>query len=232
VPIITASPAYQQDGLLITTFDEGQTSDAGSCCGEIPGPGAALPGGGGPGGGDTGAILMSRYIVPGTVSNTAYNHYAMLGSVEDIFGLSRLGFAAGTTAFGSDVFTQPSGTPAPATQSTATTSTTTSTRSPVAASRCVVPALPKAKHGKLAPATLLRGVAIDHSKGKAFVQFTAVRREAVAVAFTQRHHRAHRLHSITASGCQTVRAALSSGHGTVTIRAGVHGGAATVTKRY
>jgi hypothetical protein len=47
------------------------------------------------------------------VSNTPYNHYSMLRSIEDYFGLTHLGFAAqpGIVAFGSDIFTQPSGTP-------------------------------------------------------------------------------------------------------------------------
>jgi phosphatidylinositol-3-phosphatase len=37
---------------------------------------------------------------------TPYNHYSLLRSVEDIFGLDHLGFAAetGTSSFGLDVF--------------------------------------------------------------------------------------------------------------------------------
>ena len=41
------------------------------------------------GGGDTGAILISPYIKPGTVSDTDYNHYSLLRSLEDIYGISR-----------------------------------------------------------------------------------------------------------------------------------------------
>jgi hypothetical protein len=104
VPEITSSPAYQQNGLLIITFDESVGDDS-ACCGETPGPGEALPGAGGPGGGVVGAVLLSPYIKTGTTTSTPYNHYSMLGSVEDIFGLPRLGEAAGTTAFGSDIFT-------------------------------------------------------------------------------------------------------------------------------
>ncbi|HEX5487394.1 MAG TPA: phosphoesterase, partial [Limnobacter sp.] len=46
-------------------------------------------------------------IKPGTVSNVAYNHYAMLKSIENGFGLDYLGFAAqpGLVTFGVDVFT-------------------------------------------------------------------------------------------------------------------------------
>jgi hypothetical protein len=110
VPQITSSPAFvQQHGLLIVTFDEADTSDTSSCCGEIPGANSPSPGVNGPGGGDIGAVLLSPCIAPGTVSNTPYNHYTMLRSVEDIFGLPHLGYAAlpGETSFGSDVFTQP-----------------------------------------------------------------------------------------------------------------------------
>jgi phosphatidylinositol-3-phosphatase len=109
VPKITNSPAFKdQNGLLIVTFDEAATSDASSCCGEIPGPGSPLPGIFGIGGGDVGAVLLSPCIAPGTVTQAAYNHYTMLRSVEDLFGLQHLGYAGlnGGQSFGSDVFTR------------------------------------------------------------------------------------------------------------------------------
>jgi phosphatidylinositol-3-phosphatase len=109
VPLITNSPAFkEQNGLLMIIFDEATGGDDSSCCGEIPGPGNPLPGGGGPGGGDTGAVFLSPCIKPGTVDQTAYNHYTMLGSVENLFELPHLGYAnlPGETYFGSDVFTQ------------------------------------------------------------------------------------------------------------------------------
>jgi hypothetical protein len=94
-------------------FDEASTTDARSCCGEIAGPGSPLPGITGPGGGDTGAVLLSPCIAPGTVSEAHYNHYSMLRSVEDLFGLSHLGYAQlpGGASFGSDVFTRRCGPP-------------------------------------------------------------------------------------------------------------------------
>jgi hypothetical protein len=112
VPRITASPAFKQDGLLIVTFDEAATSDTSSCCGEIAGPGSPEPGDSGPGGGDIGAVLLSPCIAPGTVSQTPYNHYSMLGSVENLFGVSHLGYAGlpRETYFGADIF--PPGCPA------------------------------------------------------------------------------------------------------------------------
>jgi phosphatidylinositol-3-phosphatase len=114
VPRITHSPAFlEQNGLLMVLFDEAGTSDARSCCGEIAGPGSPLPGITGSGGGDTGAVLLSPCVAPGTVSRTSYNHYSMLRSVEDLFGLSHLGYAQlpGETSFGSDVFTRRCGPP-------------------------------------------------------------------------------------------------------------------------
>jgi hypothetical protein len=112
VPQITSSPAFRQDGLLIVTFDEAATSDTSSCCGEIPGPNSPSPGAPGSGGGDVGAVLLSPCIAPGTVSQTAYNHYSMLGSVENLFGLSHLGYAAlpGEAYFGTDIFNRSCGT--------------------------------------------------------------------------------------------------------------------------
>ncbi|HJQ05458.1 MAG TPA: alkaline phosphatase family protein, partial [Nocardioides sp.] len=46
VPAILASPAYQQDGVLIITFDEsdGPQADATSCCGEVGNLNSLLPG--------------------------------------------------------------------------------------------------------------------------------------------------------------------------------------------
>jgi hypothetical protein len=110
VPQITGSPAFKKNGLLIVTFDE-SVGDATACCGEMPGPfdqaNHILPGGSGPGGGVVGAVLLSPFIAPGTKSNTPYNHYSMLGSIEDLFGLRRLADASGTVGFGSDVYTRP-----------------------------------------------------------------------------------------------------------------------------
>ena len=110
VPLITHSPAFRAGGLLIVTFDEAG-SDASACCGEPTGPNTQRPGGSGPGGGRVGAVLLSPFIKPGTVSDVPYNHYAMLRSVEEAFGLSYLGYAGqpGLASFGADVYTASSG---------------------------------------------------------------------------------------------------------------------------
>lgn len=108
VPVITSSPAFGKDGLLVITFDESDSpaSDATACCGEGPGPNTPLPGITGLGGGRVGALILSRYARAGGSSATPYNHYSLLASVEDLFGLTHLGYAAtpGLARFGSDVY--------------------------------------------------------------------------------------------------------------------------------
>ena len=110
VPVITRSPAFRKDGLLIITFDEsdGQAPDAfDACCNEKPLPtDPDRPGFQGPGGGRIGAVLLSPFIRPGTVSAVPYNHYSLLRSVEDLFDLGHLGYAADPSlrTFGPDIF--------------------------------------------------------------------------------------------------------------------------------
>jgi hypothetical protein len=107
VPRITSSPAYQSNGLLAIVFDEAG-SDSSACCGERPGPNTPAPGAqsSGPGGGRTGAVLLSPFIRPGTTSDQQYNHYSLLRSIEDYFGVAHLGYAGAPDLrpFGSDVF--------------------------------------------------------------------------------------------------------------------------------
>jgi hypothetical protein len=106
VPKITSSQAYRENGLLEIVFDEASNSETEACCGEMPGPGSPSPGITGPGGGRVGAVLLSPFIKPGTVSSTPYNHYSSLASWESSFGLPRLADAASVPAvFGPDVYT-------------------------------------------------------------------------------------------------------------------------------
>jgi hypothetical protein len=120
IPEIMASPAYAQGGLILITFDEsGQDSNATACCGEVDGLGFDDPshpnmnevGLYGPGGGRVGAVVLSKFIRPGTVSQRPYNHYSQLRSIEDIFGLGHLGDAQQPQvhSFGRDVYTRPGG---------------------------------------------------------------------------------------------------------------------------
>jgi phosphatidylinositol-3-phosphatase len=106
VPKITSSQAYRENGLLEIIFDEAANSETEACCEEMPGPGSPSPGITGPGGGRVGAVLLSPFIKPGTVTTTAYNHYSSLASWETLFGLPRLAYAASVpSVFGSDVYT-------------------------------------------------------------------------------------------------------------------------------
>jgi len=114
IPRIEASPAFKDDGLIIVTFDEALYPS--SCCHERKGPnlGPDDNNGGsyGPftpianGGGMSGAILISRFIKPGTLSLRSYNHYSYLRSMEDLFGLPHLGYAGvpGLRPFGADIY--------------------------------------------------------------------------------------------------------------------------------
>jgi phosphatidylinositol-3-phosphatase len=110
VPLIRASEAFRADGVLIITFDESDGEGAegsGACCGEQPLPGARYaPGFNGPGGGRVGAVVLSPFVKAHTVTAVPYNHYSLLKTVEAIFGLPPLGFAAqpGLKAFGSDIW--------------------------------------------------------------------------------------------------------------------------------
>jgi phosphatidylinositol-3-phosphatase len=104
VPRILASPAYRADGMLVITSDESDDSSA-ACCGETPGPNVRRDGISGPGGGRIGALVLSPYVAPGTVSARPYDHYSLLATIEDVFGLPRLGYARTVPrVFGPDVF--------------------------------------------------------------------------------------------------------------------------------
>jgi phosphatidylinositol-3-phosphatase len=129
VPVIMASPAYKRNGMIVITFDEGDILPTvlDSCCDEPPfDPDGTPPGGEnlssspyspGPGGGQVGAVVLSPAIRPGTTSHQCYNHYSLLHTVEDLFGLHYLAEAAqdrsnepgGVNSFSRDVFTDPGG---------------------------------------------------------------------------------------------------------------------------
>ncbi len=67
-------------GLLIVTFDEGKT-DLG-CCGK-------------PGGGRVMTVLAGPRVRRGAHLHRHYNHYSLLATIEDAFGLRRLRHARG-----------------------------------------------------------------------------------------------------------------------------------------
>ncbi len=114
VPLITSSPAFKQDGVLVIAADESENNDTSACCNEPPGLNTPLPGITGPGGGRIGALVLGRCVKPGSSSDVPYNHYSLLRSFEDLFGIRQggsdgaghLGYAgaAGLVPFGRDVF--------------------------------------------------------------------------------------------------------------------------------
>jgi hypothetical protein len=109
VPRIQASPAYAEGGLIVITWDEGSgpsPESSGACCDQPTGPNTPSPGIAGPGGGRTGTVVLSQFVAPGSVNDTPYNHYSLLRSVEDLFGLGHLGYAgmASLKPFGGDVY--------------------------------------------------------------------------------------------------------------------------------
>jgi hypothetical protein len=74
VPKILATSAWQQDGVLLVTWDEGE---------------------------DSANHVLTLVIQPDPAnhrSGLAYNHYSMLATIEDRLGVPRLGLAAGTKA--------------------------------------------------------------------------------------------------------------------------------------
>jgi phosphatidylinositol-3-phosphatase len=162
IPMIMASPAFQQDGMIQIIFDEafppykmygnstadyeyggddalGQDTATGqsvqaeantaqsvvACCNELPGPNTTQPGDQAfdqdttPGGGITGAVFISRYITPGSITDQPYNRYSWLRSIEDLVhittggtdGAGHLGYAAadGLRPFGPDVYNNATG---------------------------------------------------------------------------------------------------------------------------
>jgi phosphatidylinositol-3-phosphatase len=100
VPEITSSKAYKESGLLVITVDEAPSSgafaDSSSCCGQplFPNDPAKTVAGAPRGGGAVGALLLSPYIKGGTTNQETFNHFSLLRTIEDLFGLSHLGYAA------------------------------------------------------------------------------------------------------------------------------------------
>jgi len=113
VPEILGSKAYKENGLLAITVDEapssGEYADSSSCCGQprfpnLPAPASAI---GTPGGGQVGALLLSPFIKGGNLEQGTYNHFSLLRTVEDFFGLAHLGYAGGSgvSSFSPSLFT-------------------------------------------------------------------------------------------------------------------------------
>lgn len=111
IPRILGSPAFQRNGLLVITADESDGGASGStaCCGEGPSANTPQPGIDGPGGGRIGALVLSPWTRGGTATSRRYNHYSLLASIENVFGLKHLGYARtrGLNTFGPDIYNKP-----------------------------------------------------------------------------------------------------------------------------
>ncbi len=121
VPEIEASPAYKEGGLIAITSSQarqtGATPDASACCvaaayPNLPAPEPAEPVSGPVkpigGGGRVGLLLISPFVAPGTVNESGYfNHFTLLRSIEELFGLEPIGYATepALAPFDSSVYT-------------------------------------------------------------------------------------------------------------------------------
>ncbi|HYM67924.1 MAG TPA: alkaline phosphatase family protein, partial [Patescibacteria group bacterium] len=84
VPMITATTAWREGGVLFITWDEGE---------------------------DSSNSVLTLVIHPDPllhVSGRAYDHYSLLASIEDLLGVGRLGHAAQAAAMTDLLASQPS----------------------------------------------------------------------------------------------------------------------------
>jgi hypothetical protein len=116
---IKESLAYKDGGMIVITSteapQEGERPDASGCCIEpdfpnLPDDGAAAPPTG-PiretgGGGRVGLLLLSPYVEPGTTSETYFNHFSLLITIEELFELERIGYGTepALTGFDESIF--------------------------------------------------------------------------------------------------------------------------------
>ncbi len=85
VPKILKSPAYKADGLLLVTF---------GAVNPVPNPDPTQPPTP-PTSLETGTLLLSPFVTPGSTDAARYDPYTLLATFDDLFGLNRLGEAGG-----------------------------------------------------------------------------------------------------------------------------------------
>jgi hypothetical protein len=90
IAAIMASPTWRQGtNAIVVTWDEDDSADSGQagtgCCGTTVG------------GGHLATIVITNHNADHITDNTAYNHYSLLRSFEDAFGLTHLQHAGDTT---------------------------------------------------------------------------------------------------------------------------------------
>ena len=116
---IKKSLAYKDGGMIVVTSaqapQEGEKPDASGCCidpdfpnlpddgGEAPPTGPVQETGGG---GRVGLLILSPYVEPGTTSESYFNHFSLLTTIEELFELERIGYAAepALTGFDESIF--------------------------------------------------------------------------------------------------------------------------------
>ena len=120
VTSIQSSFSYKDGGLIVITSaqapQEGEHADHSTCCitpayPNLPPDPAAEEPAAGPvketgGGGRVGALLISPFIEAGTTSETYFNHYSLLATIEELFSLEKIGYAAepAITGFDESIF--------------------------------------------------------------------------------------------------------------------------------
>jgi phosphatidylinositol-3-phosphatase len=111
IPQIEATSAYKQDGMIVIVSDQapawGPNADSSACCGKLNYANTSNPGGSaqaGAGGGRTGALVLSPFAAKGKSTATPADHFTLLRTLEDIFNLPYLGYAAERHPFGQRVF--------------------------------------------------------------------------------------------------------------------------------
>jgi hypothetical protein len=97
LPAVLDSPAFQEDGLLVVTYDEGDSDDG--CCGQRRG------------GGNIMTVVASPLGKRGFVSDVPHNHYGLLRTIEEAWGLEHLGHAADDSVTSLAEFFSPPGAP-------------------------------------------------------------------------------------------------------------------------
>ncbi len=202
VPRILASPAYRKDGLLAILFDEADGNDASACCNEPAFANTLGTNGGiypGPGGGHIGAVMLSPFIDPGTIDLQPANHFTTLRSIEDLFGLGHLGYAAqaGLPTFGADLFT------------------------------CFTQTNPHARKGNLPRGSEIKLAVIGQGTAKRpSLELKLWHPGRITVQVPAGRHRLRTLRGPGAAGaCQLVKIGLPSAHGSLVLTARAFGGA-------
>lgn len=116
VPQIEATRTYQKDGMIMILSDQapasGPNADSSACCGRLDYANTSNPGAGaqpGAGGGRTGALVISPFAARGATDSTPSDHYTLLSTLDTLFNVEPLGYAAKRQPFGQTVFPSESG---------------------------------------------------------------------------------------------------------------------------